>query len=244
MSNRLKKMSKAKARETKKKVQPKSAPKSTPKTKKAVKASKSLVQKNVKLTTVVLIVTYFLLDYMMVDQGEDLQKILTVIFTMLAPSTLYSHYVFDYHRDIPPLNGTDMPRFVKNKKKFAIIGWLSFTVLGVILLIAEPIVVPKFFPVLDGIYYESQILLMLFVAPIMEEICYRYLLYDRWLKKKCGWFWGFVISSLIFVITHPVTDMRAFVVYYVPTVLFYLVYSEFGLYGSIVMHMIYNMMAI
>lgn len=208
------------------------------------KKAKSLVQSNPKLTTMVLVAAYFFLDYLMMDTTEDLHMALVAAFTLLAPSTLYSFYVNDYYRELYPAGGTDMPKFVKNKKNYALYGWMVITVWSTLFLIAEPYLVPQFFPVLDDTWHQSQIMLMLIVAPIVEEIIFRYLLYDRWLRRKWGWFWGFVAASVIFAICHPVTNMHAFVIYWVPTLLFFLIYHEFGLYGSIVMHMIYNMMAI
>lgn len=204
----------------------------------------SLVQRNPKLCTMIMIVMYFLLEYLMVENTESMDRILIIIFTMLAPSMLYSYYVSDYHRGINPQGGTDMPKFVKNKKKYAIIGWLGITIWGVLFLIFEPVVVPKFFKLLDNTYYGSQIMLMLYIAPVMEEIAFRYLLYDRWLRRKMGWFWGFMAASLLFVICHPVTNVHSLIIYWAPTLLFFLIYHEFGLYGSIIMHIIYNMIAI
>lgn len=209
-----------------------------------VKEPKSLIQSNVKLAALVLVASYFVLDYLMMETPQDLHIVLTVLFTLLAPSTLYSFYVNDYQRGIGPTDGLDMPKFVKNRKKYATFGWLAITIWGIILLIIEPIVVPRFFPILNKTYLEPQIMLMIFIAPVIEEIIFRYLLYDRWLKKKCGWFFGFVIASFIFVICHPVTNAHALVIYWVPTILFFVVYSEFGLYGAIMVHMIYNMMAL
>lgn len=204
----------------------------------------SLVQRNPKLCTMIMIVMYFLLEYLMVENTESMDRILIIIFTMLAPSMLYSYYVSDYHRGINPQGGTDMPKFVKNKKKYAIIGWIGITIWGVLFLIFEPVVVPKFFKLLDNTYYGSQIMLMLYIAPVMEEIAFRYLLYDRWLRRKLGWFWGFMAASLLFVICHPVTNVHSLIIYWAPTLLFFLIYHEFGLYGSIIMHIIYNMIAI
>ena len=243
MSNKLKQ--KAKEKPKKMAIRAGQRINGTPVKKKAsVKKPKSLVQNNPKLTILVLLVTYWLLDYMMMNTAENLHIALIVIFTLLAPSTLYSYYVNDYQRELYPTGGTDMPKFVKDKKKYATFGWLQITIWGVVLLMAEPFIVEKFFPVLNSTYYQSQIMLMLFIAPIMEEIIFRYLRYDRWLRRKFGWFWGFVVASFIFVICHPVTNMHSLIIYWAPTLLFFLIYHEFGLYGSIVMHMIYNMMAI
>lgn len=207
-------------------------------------AKKSLVQSNPKLAVLTLAVVYFLLDYLMIDVANEPPLAMIVLFTFLAPSTLYSYYVNDYHRGLNPPGGHDMPAFVKNKKKYAITGWLCVLLWGVIFLAAEPFVISRFFPMLDETYYQSQIVLMMYIAPVMEEVVFRYLLYDRWLRRKWGWLGGFLAASLIFVMFHPVTNMHALVIYWVPTLLFFLVYYEFGLYGSIVIHILYNMMAI
>lgn len=236
MSSKLK-------RKNKKKNVIKAAPVQKRNQAKTIKA-KSLVQTSPKLSALVLVVTYFLMDYIMMDSGENLHKVLIVIFTMLAPSTLYSYYAVDYQRGLYPSGGTDMPKFAKDKRRFAVIGWLVITIYGILFLIAEPFIVPRFFPMLNATYCQSQIMLMLFVAPVMEEIIFRYLLYDRWLRRKWGPVWGLLAASLIFVVCHPVTNMHALIIYWVPTLLFFLIYREFGLYGAIVMHMIYNIVAI
>ena len=206
--------------------------------------ARSLVQTNVKLSMLILIVIYFLLDYMMMGKADEMNRVAIIIFTMLAPSMLYSYYAGDYHRGLFPKGGTDMPVFVKDKKKYALVGWLLITGYAVLFLIMEPVVVPRFFKIVDETYHSSQLALLLIIAPIMEEIVFRYLLYDRWLRKKWGWFWGFMAASFVFVICHPITNVHALVIYWVPTVLFFLVYHEFGIYGSILMHMIYNIMAL
>ena len=205
---------------------------------------KSLVQSNVKLSMLILIVMYFLLDYMLVDQAAEMNYVWVIMFTLLAPSMLYSYYTGDCHKGLFPKGGTDIPMFVKDKKKYALTGWAVITGWAVLFLITEPFVVPRFFKMLDETYYSPQLALFLVIAPIMEEIIFRYLLYDRWLRKKWGWFWGFMAASLVFVICHPITNMHALVIYWLPTLLFFIVYHEFGLYGSIAMHIIYNLVAL
>lgn len=205
---------------------------------------KSLVQSNPKLAALILIVTYFVLDFAMMDVKAEPSTGLRAVLVMLAPSLLYSYYVNDYHKGLYPKGGTDVPAFARNKRKFVIVGWAVITAWGIISFIAEPYMMPKLFPVLAERYYNSQLMLMLFVAPVIEEVIFRYLLYDRWLRPKWGWLGGFLASSFLFVICHPVTNVHAMVIYWVPTVLFFLVYHEFGLYGAILIHMVYNMMAI
>lgn len=239
MSNKLKRMSKPAKQKTQKQAK---AP--MKETIQSMAAKKSLVQSNPKLTVFVLAATYFLLDYVMMDAAEQTPMWLSVIFFLLASSTLFSFYVNDYQRGLGPRDGTDVPKFIKNKQKYTTMGWFIITAWGILFLIIEPIVVPRFFKVLDETYHQSQIILMLLIAPIMEEITFRYLLYDRWLRKKLGWLGGFLVASLIFVMFHPVINTHALIIYWVPTVLFFLIYHEFGLYGAMLMHMIYNMMAI
>lgn len=237
MSNKLRQKAKVKEKQAGSKT---SSNKKMP----AAFKQKSLVQSNPKLSTIVLVATYFLLDFVMMDGAEETHRALVVMFTLLASSTLYGFYVNDYQRGLFPQGGTDIPKFVKNKVKYAVFGWLAITIWGIIFITIEPLAVPRFFPMIDSTYHQSQIVLMLFIAPVMEEIIFRYLLYDRWLKRKWGWFWGFMAASLIFVVCHPVTNLHSLVIYWAPTVLFFLIYNEFGLYGSILIHMVYNMMAI
>lgn len=210
----------------------------------------SMAQDHTKVSFFILVAMYFLLDYMMMENARDMDLLLTIIFFILAVTSLYTFYVVDYVKGRQPMGVTDIPAFMRDKKRdavrkrYVIVGWLAIMVWGIIFLICEPLVVPKFFFMVDSTYYPAQIVLMLFIAPVMEEVTFRYLLYDRWLKQKWGWFWGFMAASFIFVICHPVTNIHALVIYWIPTVLFFLVYQEFGLYGSIVVHMLYNMMAI
>lgn len=214
------------------------------KTKSKKKAKQvSLAQKNPKVIALTMIILYFLMNYLMTDLAETVSVPLIAVCVLVAPFMLYCYYVNDYCREQYPVGGTDVPEFVKNEKRYVLIGWLAILISGIIILIAEPFVVPKCFPVLDTTYYQSQIILMAFIAPVMEELIFRYLLYDRWLRRKWGWFWGFMAVAFLFVMCHPVTNVHSFVIYWVPTVLFFLIYHEFGLYGSIVIHMIYNMMA-
>lgn len=203
----------------------------------------SLVQRNPKLAVIVLVIAYFMLDYVMVDVQTDINEVLNVTLVLLSISTLYSFYVLDYQRNMFPQKGTDVPRFVKNKTRFVTAGWLIIAVWGITFLIGEQFVVPKFFTELNITYHRSQILNMMFIAPIMEEIIFRYVLYDRWLKQKYGWLLGLVIVSFLFVIIHPVNNVHSLIIYYVPTLLFFAIYNEFGLYGAIAMHMIYNIIA-
>lgn len=203
----------------------------------------SLVQKNPKLTAIVLVVMYWMLDYVMVDVQTDINEVLNVTLVLLSISTLYSIYVLDYQRNLFPQRGTDTPRFVKNKTRYVTIGWIILAVWGITFLIGEQYVVPKFFVELDASYHRSQILNMMFIAPVMEEIIFRYVLYDRWMKQKYGWLLGLVIASFLFVICHPVSNLHSLIIYYVPTLMFFAVYNEFGLYGSILIHMIYNIVA-
>ena len=82
------------------------------------------------------------------------------------------------------------------------------------------------------------------MAPVMEELSFRYLLYDRWAKPRFGTVKAVLLTGFLFVICHPVGNINAMILYWIPTLAFYLVYDSFGLYGSIVAHMIYNFVAL
>lgn len=210
-------------------------------TKQKKKRQKADIRKRPGTVALLLIIVYFLLDMVMMDVREEPPAILTVIATLWAPVSLFVYYAMDYQQ---PFGGTDTPAFVENKQRYVRIGWLVIAIYGILFLIAEPFLVPKFFPTVDSTYYRSQVTVMLYIAPIIEELIYRYFLYDRWLRRQWGWFWGFLAVSLIFVLGHPVANLHSFVIYWIPTVMFFLIYQQFGLYGSILIHMLYNMMAI
>jgi len=205
---------------------------------------KSFAQDRPKMATFIMIIVNFLMDYILVGDAQNLNKGSIAVSAIITISVVYSLYVGDYNKGLYPSGGTDVPRFIKHKNRYVTIGWLVISLWGLVFIMAEPSVVSKFFPVLDDKYYQSQIVHILFMAPVMEEVTFRYLLYDRWLKQKYGWLPGFIIASLVFAMCHPVTNMHSFIIYWAPTVLFFLIYNEFGLYGSIAIHMIYNMMAI
>lgn len=204
----------------------------------------SLVQAYPFYAAVILIALYFLLDYVMINVQWEIPLPLTAIFACLGPVCLYYFYAVDYRKGVFPNDGTDIPVFVKNKKKYAACGWTILFLWGNLLLSAGYFLVPEVFPALEQTYYWSQLALFLYIAPIMEEITFRYLLYDRYFRRKWGWLPAFLLVSLIFVLCHPVTDLHSLIIYYVPTILFFLVYHEFGLYGSIIIHMLYNFVAL
>ena len=195
-------------------------------------------------TAVWLIILYFLLDYVMVNVQEELPVLLTAILACLGPVCLYSFYAADYRKGVTPEGGTDTPLFIMDKKNYVLRGWLVLVLWGVLFLSAGYALLPKALPALERSYYWSQLAVFLFVAPIMEELIFRYLLFDRYFRRKWGWFPAFLLTSLLFVLCHPVTDTHALIIYYVPTLLFFLVYHEFGLYGSIAIHILYNLIAL
>lgn len=102
----------------------------------------------------------------------------------------------------------------------------------------------EWFPGLDAAYYPSELALFLLIAPVLEELTFRYLLYDMWAKKKYGKWWGMAASGLIFVLCHPITGWQTLCLYWIPALMLYLVYEDWGIYGSILAHVIYNFFAL
>lgn len=207
-------------------------------------AKMSFAQKKPQWTALMMVILYFMLDAGMMDTEKELGRWDIASYAIMALVILYIFYAGDYHRNICPTGGTDVPKFIKHRKQYVLIGFAVFFIWGILFLAAGPVVIPKLFPTLAGKFSQAQLALMLLIAPVMEEVTFRYLLYDRWLRQKYGWLLGFIVASFLFVMCHPITNLHSFIVYWAPTVMFFLVYHDFGLYGAILMHMIYNMIAI
>ncbi len=183
---------------------------------------------------------YFMMDGFLLDKatGHDLPKIL---FCLGASFLLF---LFGYPMESIYPGTPYVPAWVKHPKRYQWGG------LGLIILIAilgvifyQPLLL-RWFPNLGEVYYPANVVLFLVIAPIMEELTFRYLLYDRWAKPKYGKGLGMLAAGIIFVLCHPVTDWRTLCLYWIPTIMFFLVYEDFGIYGSILAHMIYNFLAL
>lgn len=172
----------------------------------------------------VIMVTYFMLESTMMEPDITFPILFMLGATLFAFSFLYITYVFQEYK--------------KNDIKA---DWYLF--IPVIILFIFALLV-LFCPVESISYSRSQLITILVLAPIMEELTYRYLVYDKWAKKRFGWFKGMLLVGLIFIITHPITGMSGFVLYWLPTIVLYLTYNEYGLYMSIFIHIVFNIIAI
>lgn len=92
----------------------------------------------------------------------------------------------------------------------------------------------------------NQILMVVLFSPIMEEIIYRELLYGQALMPKLGKRPAMILVGTLFILTHGVTSIPMFIIYAIPTLLFYLIYdlTGYNLRIVIVIHIMNNYMAI
>lgn len=203
-----------------------------------------LLEKKPLWTAVILIVLYFLMEYILLDVVEDAGAVVSSVCILLALGLFYSLYVAGYQINYPMREGKDIPAYVEKKRRFVLRCFRIMTLLTIIIPLGYDEIIIKWMPNLRMVYYESQVYLYILIAPIFEELTFRYFLYDKWARPKWGALKGFLISGILFVICHPVANLESMVLYWVPTLLFYLVYDSFGLYGSIAAHMIFNFIAL
>lgn len=191
-----------------------------------------------------LIVIYFLMDTYLLNTNEEMD---TTTLGLCLGFSLALFYLYYVHSRIfgPERKGAkDIPSFCKNQKRVVWIGYFILILLSVLLFLGYEPIATDWFPSLGNTYYRSQLTLLLLIAPIIEELSFRYFLYDRWARRKYGIVKGILLTGLIFVICHPVANIQSMILYWVPTLAFYLIYESFGLYGSIAAHMIFNFVAL
>lgn len=191
-----------------------------------------------------LVVIYFVMDACLLNTGEELD---TPTMTLCLGASLALFYLYYVHRRIfgpEKKDAHDIPSFCKHPKRVAGIGFLVLVLLSAVLFLAYDPIATDWFPSLGDNYYRSSLLLLVLIAPMIEELSFRYFFYDRWARRKFGIWKGVLLTSLIFVVCHPVSNVQSLILYWVPTLAFYLIYESFGLYGSIVAHMIFNFVAL
>lgn len=201
-------------------------------------------QKKPFWTGMSLIILYFLMDAYLLDTGEELK---TITLGLCLGGSLGLFYLYYVHGRLfgPERKDTkDIPSFIKNKKRASGIGFLILLLISVLLFIGYDPIATDWFSSLGETYYRSQLTLLLLIAPMIEELAFRYFLYDRWARRKYGVVKGILLTGLIFVICHPVGNIQSIILYWVPTLVFYMIYETFGLYGSITTHMIFNFVAL
>lgn len=194
------------------------------------------------VVAILLLSIYFTMDSNLLNVNKDIGMFPVRFFLFFTTAVLYLCYVNGYVFGVSK-PGIDLPGFVKHPKRYVIGIFGLLTILTIIIAFGYDGII-KCMPNLDAVYYPSQIYLMVWIAPVFEELVFRYYLYDNWARKKYGKILGIIFTGIIFVFCHPITDINSLVLYWIPTLLFYMVYETFGLYGSILVHILYNLIAL
>lgn len=185
----------------------------------------------------IIIVTYFLLDlYMVAADVPDYFGYMGLGFALLFLYIGYVHTIVDN-------NISGDIKLTKKRKQYIFFGFVILTVLTSIITVGYNSIIAEFIPSIFKNYFKSQVILLIVIAPITEELAFRYFLYDKWAKERFGVIKGMLIVGTIFVLTHPITTIEGFALYWLPTLFFYLIYNNYGLYASIIAHMIFNIVA-
>lgn len=181
---------------------------------------------------IVIIIAYFLLDSALMPKYAEVPDSMLYVGVIYAIAILFIVHIrhIEYK--------------TKNMKKiaYAMTAIIGLSLLAIIFYYQDIII--AIFPTLYKGYPKAQIVLICMIAPILEELAYRHLLYGKWAKQKWGMWKGAIIIGVIFVIMHPITNMSGFALYWLPTILFFIAYNEMGLCWSIVVHMIFNIIAL
>lgn len=181
---------------------------------------------------VVIIITYFLLDSVLMDRYDTAPD--SMIYLGIGYAIVF--LLISYIRPMI---------YAKNQNKRFVYGiTLSCSLLLFGIVLSYDTVIATILPTLHDGYLKPQVISLCFIAPILEELAYRYLLYDKWAKKKWGTWIGAGVIGIIFVMAHPIMGAGGFVLYWLPTILFYVTYNTTGLYGSIVAHILFNIVAL
>lgn len=194
-------------------------------------------------TAVILLILYFIMDDVLLDVKENAKTETIFLCLFITLAVFYSCYVMGYQTGAYQ-RGKDIPIFIRHQKRYMTWMFWILTILTGIISLGYDEIITRWMPNLNNVYYPSQVLLLVLIAPIIEELAFRYFLYERWALKKYGTIVGVLITGLLFVICHPVTGMDSMILYWIPTLLFYLIYDSFGIYGSIAAHILFNFIAL
>ena len=193
---------------------------------------------------ILLLAFYFSLDGMLLNVGTDIPFPKIVLALVLVLVVFFLLYVCRYLLDVPVKNTKDVPlEIIKRPKRYVVMGFIGMTVL------TSAFIIVYYFGVstnsgVKTIYYASQPCYQVLFAPIVEELLFRYILYDGWARNKLGRFKGAFVVGIIFILFHFPVSIGLFVLYIVPVVFLFLFYEQFGLYGAILAHMTYNFLAL
>ena len=191
-----------------------------------------------------LFVLYLTADATLLNTSRAPDGKYTVIYLGLALGLFFTAYVLPYWNGKRRRATKDIPSGIKNKKRFVTVTYFITAAIAITASMLYHQMGDDLLPSLSSTYYESQVNVLVLVAPIMEELIFRYVLYDMWARARFGKVKGILLSGAIFVVCHPVTGLEGLVLYWIPTILFYVIYEEFGLYGSILSHAIFNFIAL
>lgn len=187
------------------------------------------------------IIIYFIIDYSLMNPNVESPTSVIILSVLIALGILFLSYVIPLQKqtkDNPKTSGRFKTRLLNLPIPFIILVIVSLTFVifyewyrGIL-------------PTLITGYPKSQVITMLIVAPILEELGYRHFLYGKMAKPDYGRVKGMLLIGLVFIITHPITSVAGFALYWLPTLLFFITYDGWGLYTSIALHICFNLIAL
>ena len=185
---------------------------------------------------ILVIITYFMIDNTFIGSllPKRVPNSIIIVSMIMVLGLLFIVYVSQVIR-----NTRDA-----KLKRYAMVGFLVTTLIAIAFTFGYDTVIAKLLPTLFQRYTKAKVLIIVVIAPILEELAYRYLLYDKWAKPKLGTFKAVLIVGIVFIVTHPITNMSGLLIYWLPTLFFFSVYDLGGLYPTILVHMIFNIIAL
>lgn len=185
---------------------------------------------------IAIIIAYFMFDNeFMIGSGTTLAKDELILSSLFIA---YFAYYIAYLRKKLKSNLSDTER----KKEILFFSSLIIVTLGIF--ISYDSLITQYLPSIGDNYYKSEVVVFLILAPIFEEISFRYLLYDKWAKVKYGKIIGGILIGIIFIIFHPINNFIGFAMYWLPTLFLFMTYDSGGIKASITAHMLYNIVAL
>lgn len=183
-----------------------------------------------------LILAYFIFDNeFMIGSGTTLASDHVVLFSIFA--SYFAYYIVYLRNKLKEdLSGKD--------KKIEVIFFISLAIVPLIIFYGYDTLITKYLPSISDLYKKSEVIVFLVLAPIFEELAFRFMLYDKWAKPKYGKIVGGLAIGLVFIISHPINGFVGFVVYWLPTLFLFMTYDLGGIKASIVAHLLFNIVAL
>lgn len=186
----------------------------------------------------VIIASYFLFEMELIgirvgpyEQGP------IAIRAMAIVSAIAIYYLSHLHGQIK--NNTP-----KKELYIELVFFIAIITVSLIIGLGYNNILKAILPNLQKTTTQSELIVFLIIAPIMEEVVFRKLLYDNWAFDKFGRLKAMLVVGLLFVLTHPIVSFGGFILYWLPTLLFFMVYDLAGIKASIGVHFIYNLVAL